>query len=176
MAFLAPAIGFLASGAGAATLAGASLALTAYGAYESNRVARKNARQEVAYADEEATQLEMRAADTLAAGSYNAAKLRDRVQKILGNARAAQAAGNNDTTAGSNAEINASIRREASIDELLAMREAADDAAKDKFQAKVTRQTGQRQAANYRAQGKAALIGGASRLLSGAVDWNEKYG
>ncbi len=156
-------------------IAGASIAVGAYGAYEQNRVTRKAAREEVLVAEEEAQQLDERAAQTLAAGSYNSDRIRTRAAEIIAEAKAKAAANGGDTTSGSALEIRKKSITESSIDQLLVMKDAADDAAKDKKQAKITRQTGQRMGDRLKSQAKANLVGDIATLAGKSASWKETY-
>lgn len=176
MAFLAPVVGWLASSAGAATLAAGSIALTAYGMSESAKVNRKAASAEDYAAQVEAAQLEERAKATLAAGSYNSDRIKTKAQQILSSQRAAAAAGNNDTNDQSAAEITKRTIQESSLDQLLAMAEAQDDAKKDVYQAGIARKTGKMQADVLRNRARADLIGGAGTILGMGFDWAQSYG
>lgn len=182
MAFLLPAIGavggFFASSAGVATLTAGSLALGAYGISESAKAGRKQATAERVAADIEAQQLEARAKATLAEGSYNADRIGKKAKEILAARRAMAAAGNNSTTDQSEMAVQAESVREASIDQLLVMAQAEDDAKKDRYQAVVTRQTGQRQSQITRNRTKADTISGIASLAGQAAnfDWSQKFG
>lgn len=182
MAFLLPAIGaaagFFGSAAGAATLAAGSLAVGAYGIAENAKAGRKAASSADAAAQAEAAQIEARAKSTLAAGSYNADRIGKRAKEILAQRRAMAAAGNNSTSDQSEMAIQAETLREASIDQLLVMAEAEDDARKDRYQAAVTRKTGRTQADLLRRGARADTIKGVSGLVGQAsgIDWSQAFG
>ena len=176
MAFIAPVIAFLGSSAGAATLAGASIGLTAYGMSESSKASRKAATAERVAANDEALQLEDRAKETLATGTFVSQQIKEKAAKIMSSQRAQLAAGNADTTSGTAAEFRADSLKNASIDQLLAMAEASSDAAKDRKQARVTRETGQRMSEVRKAEGKASLISGTGRLIGQGASFANTYG
>lgn len=152
-----------------------SLGLQAFGVYDANRTTRKEAREEELLANEEARQIEARAKYTLAAGSYNADAIGKKVQKILSTQRANAAAGGNDTTDASVQAIAAETIQNASIDQLLTMAAAEDDAKKDRYLADVTRRTGQRQARAIRNRATANLITGTTGIIDQAADWAMKF-
>lgn len=182
MAFIIPALtavgGFMASSAGAATLAGASLAMGAYGISASATAGRKAATAERVAADIEAQQLEARAKGTLAEGSYNADRIGKKAKEILAQRRALAAAGNNSTTDQSEMAVQADTIREASIDQLMIMAQAEDDAAKDRYGAAVRRQTGTRQSDIIRSRTRANTISGVASLVGQAsqFDWTQNFG
>ena len=168
--------GFMAANAGA--LAAGSLAVGAYGLSESAKAGRKAATSERVAAEQEAQQLEARAKATLAEGSYNADRVGKKASEILAQRRAMAAAGNNDTTDQSEMAVQAQTVREASIDQLLLMARAEDDAVKDRYGAEVRRKTGMRQSDIIRSQTRASTISSAASLMGQAskVDWSSAFG
>jgi len=153
----------------------ASMALGVFGVSESAKATRKQAAATDQAAQIEAAQLEERAKATLAAGSYNSDRIKLKAQQILSAQRAQAAAGNNDTTDQSAREITKRTIQEASIDQLLTMAEAADDAKRDRYQADVTRRTGKAQAAILRSKARADQLTGYATILSQGADWASKY-
>lgn len=161
-----------------AFLAPVSLALGLYGVSENAKAKRKAASAADQAAQIEAAQLEERAKATLAAGSYNAERIKLKAQQILSSQRAIAAAGNNDTMDQSAREVAKFTVQEASIDQLLTMIDAETDAKRDRYQAKVTRQTGKTQAGILRRQARADSISGVATLLGQAsqTDWSKAFG
>jgi hypothetical protein len=151
-------------------MAGASLALGAYGAIETAKAGRKAASAADASAQNEALQLEARAKSTLVEGSYNSDRIARKAKQILSSQRARAAASGTDISA-----IQKDTIQEASVDQLLIMAQAEEDAAKDRYQAETTRKTGKSQADIYRNQARAGLISGASTLIGGVADWRERF-
>jgi hypothetical protein len=182
MAFLLPALAavgtFMAAPAVVGTLAVGSLAVGAYGLSESAKAGRKAASASDASAQIEAAQIEARAKSTLAEGSYNADRIGKKAREILAQRRAMAAAGNNSTTDQSEMAVQAETIREASIDQLLIMARAEDDANKDRYQAETTRRTGKSQANIMRNQTRAGSISSAASLANSAsqVDWAQSFG
>lgn len=135
-----------------------SFILDIWGISEQAKAGRKAASAADAAAQIEATQIEARAKATLAEGSYNADRVGKKAAEILAQRRAMAAAGNNSTTDQSEMAVQAETVREASIDQLLIMAQAEDDAAKDRYQAAVTRKTGKTQANIMRNKTRANTI------------------
>lgn len=127
-------------------------------------------------ADTEALQLDRRADDTRSAGTFNAQRIKREVDKILSSQRARAAATGNDTTGGSFAEIEKETIQNASIDQLLVMMDAENEARKDEYAAKVTRTTGKQNQRLAESRATARGIQGVSTLLDGAADWKSTYG
>jgi hypothetical protein len=154
----------------------AGLVMQGVGGASSAQASERQAQGELLAAEGEALQLEDNAKQTVAAGSFNSDRIKKKLDKILGSQRAQMAAGGGDTTDGSFMDVQADSVKEASIDQLLAMSAAEDDARKDRFQAKATRYSGviNSNAASNRA--KAETIRGTGTLLLGAGDWAQKYG
>lgn len=182
MAFILPALAavgtFMAAPAVVGTLAVGGLAMGAYGLSESAKAGRKAASSADASAQIEAAQIEARAKATLSEGSYNADRVGKKAREILAQRRAMAAAGNNSTTDQSEMAVQAETIREASIDELLILARAEDDAAKDRYQAAMTRKTGKSQANITRNQTRANTISGIASLANSAsqVDWAQSFG
>ena len=158
-------------------LAGAALAVGTYGLTQSAKAGRKAASASDASAQIEAAQIEARAKGTLAEGSYNADRVGKKAREILAQRRAMAAAGNNSTTDQSEMAVQAETIREASIDQLLIMARAEDDANKDRYQAAVTRKTGRSQANIMRNQARANTLSGAASLANSAsqTDWSKAF-
>jgi len=180
MAFLLPVVAFLGTSAGAATVAAGSAAIGLYGASENAKAGRKAASAADYSAQIEAAQLEQRAKSTLAAGSYNSDRIKQKASWIMSSQRAQMAAGNNDSNDQSAREIAKKTVQESSLDQLLTMLDAETDAKKDVYQAKVTRQTGKTQANIYRQQARAGAISSVATVLNSAqssgADWSKLFG
>lgn len=178
MAFLAPVGAWLASSAGAATIGVAGLGLGAYGAIKGAEATRKQAAAEQVAAGFEADQLELRAKDTIASGSFSADRISKRAAQIMASQRAAAAAGGGDTTDGTVQAITDETIRNASMDSLLTMANAESAARADRLQAKKTRETGMRMSDVYRGRSQGQLIGAAGTILGQAsqIDWGSLYG
>lgn len=157
-------------------MAGAGLALGAYGTIKGAEAGRKSATAERVAAGFEADQLEQRAKDTVAAGSYRSDLITKRAKQIVASQRAAAAAGGGDTTDGTIQAFTNDTIRKASMESLLEMANAESDARKDKLQAIQTRETGQRMGDVARNRARGDLIGGAGTILSGAADWAYRFG
>lgn len=175
MAFLAPVGAWLASSAGAATIGGVGLGLSAYGMVKGAEAGREAATQERVAAGLEADQLEQRAKDTVASGSYRADQITKRAREIVASQRAAAAAGGGDSTDQTATAFTNDTIRKASIDSLLEMANAESDARKDKLQAIQTRETGVRMGEVIKNRARGDLIGGAGTILSGAADWAYRF-
>jgi hypothetical protein len=130
----------------------------AWGVAENAKAGRKAASAADAAAQNEAAQIEARARATLAEGSYNADRVGKKAREILAQRRAMAAAGNNSVSDQSEMAVQAETIREASIDQLLIMAQAEDDANKDRYQAAVTRKTGKTQAKIMRNETRARTI------------------
>lgn len=159
-------------------LTAASAALSLWGASENAKAGRKAASAADYSAQVEAAQLEERAKSTLAAGSYNSDRIKQKASWILSSQRAQMAAGNNDTNDQSAREIAKKTVQESSLDQLLTMLDAETDAKKDVYQAKVTRQTGKTQANIYRQQARAQTISTVAHTIDNAsqADWSKMFG
>lgn len=142
---------------------------------ESAKASRKAATAERVAAGDEADQLEARAKDTLATGTFVSEQIKAKAEKILSSQRAQLAAGG-DTTTGTAAEFRAEGLKNLSIDQLLTMAEASSDAAKDRKQATVTRETGRRMSDVRRSEAMATLISGTANVAGQSASWLEKYG
>ena len=149
-----------------------SFLLDVWGISENAKAGRKAASAQDAAAQIEATQIEARAKATLAEGSYNADRVGKKAREILAQRRAMVAAGNNSTTDQSEMSVQAETIREASIDQLLIMARAEDDAAKDRYQAAVTRKTGKTQANITRQQTRAKTI---TDTVNTVNDWAKTF-
>lgn len=149
------------------------MAFDIWGMSETAKAGRKAASAADYSAQVEAAQLEERAKSTLAAGSYNSDRIKQKASWILSSQRAQMAAGNNDTNDQSAREIAKKTVQESSLDQLLTMLDAETDAKKDVYQAKVTRQTGKTQANIYRQQARAGTI---MHVASMANDWAKAFG
>ena len=126
-------------------------------------------------AEAEAKQLETRARQGLAVGTYNSERIAKRAKEIMASQRAAAAAGGGDTTDVTVGAITDETIREASMEQKLVMAEAADRAIQDRYAAAVTRVTGKQQAQSYQAQAKAATLGGTAQLLGDISNIWTKY-
>ncbi len=93
-------------------------------------------------ANAEAAQLETRAGQTVATGTYNQNIIAKRAKEIIATQRARAAAGGGDTTDQTVTAITDETIRQASIAQLLAGAEAEDKARQDRFGAKVRRYQG----------------------------------
>jgi hypothetical protein len=133
-------------------------------------------------AEAEARQLETRARQGLAVGTYNSERIAKRAKEIMSSQRAAAAAGGGDTTDATVLAITDETIREASMESLLTMAEAEDSARQDRYAAAVTRTTGAQQARSFQAMGKAASYGATASLLSsigsavGSSSWKATFG
>ncbi len=164
MAFLVPVAAAVGIGLGVA------------GSIKGAEAQRKAATQERVAADFEATQLEDRAKDTVAAASFRADRIQKRAQQILSTQRAMLAANGGDTTDVTAQAITDDTIRKASLDSLLEMANAESSAQKDKLRAKMTRETGKRMSDVRRDQATGTLLSGFGDALSGGASWAEKYG
>lgn len=149
------------------------MAFDLWGISENAKAGRKAATAERVAAENEAAQLEARAKGTLAEGSYNSDRIGKKVAEILAQRRAMAAAGNGSASDQSEMAIQAETIREASIDQLLVMAQAQDDAVKDRYGAQVRRETGMRQADLIKTQTRAKTISSVAGL---ANDWVKTFG
>jgi hypothetical protein len=146
------------------------------------KAAKETAERAKTAAEAEARQLETRARQGLAVGTYNSQRIAQRAKEIMSSQRAAAAAGGGDTTDATVQAITDETIRNASMEQLLTMAEAEDSARQDRYAAAVTRVTGQQQARAYQQQGKAASYGATASLLSGFGDavssdsWKTTFG
>lgn len=93
-------------------------------------------------ANAEAAQLETRAGQTVATGTYNQNIIAKRAKEIMATQRARAAAGGGDTTDATVMAITDETIKQASMAQLLMGAEAEDKARQDRFGAKVTRYGG----------------------------------
>lgn len=149
------------------------MALDIWGMSENATAGRKAANAADYSAQVEAAQLEERAKATLAAGSYNADRIKTKAAWILSSQRAMAAAGNNDANDQSARELAKKTVQESSLDQLLTMLDAEEDAKKDRYQAKVTRQTGKSQANILRQQTRAQTVMSVANTVN---DWSKMFG
>lgn len=145
---------------------------------ESARASETTAERARVASEAEAKQLETRAAQGVAVGSYNSDRIAKRAQQIVASQRAAAAAGGGDTTDATVQAITDETIRDASMEQLLTMGEAEDRARQDRFAAKVARTTGVQQARSYMQEAKAQRLGATATVLSGVGDmaWRSTYG
>lgn len=143
---------------------------------ESAKAGRKAATNERVAAGLEADQLEQRAKDTVAGGSFRAEQITKRAKSIIAQQRAMSAAGGGDTTDATSQAFTADTLRKSSIDSLLEMANAESDARKDKLQAIQTRETGVRMGDLRRNQARGQALGDAGTILNSASSWYETYG
>jgi hypothetical protein len=133
-------------------------------------------------AEAEASQLETRARQGLAVGSYNSARIQKRAAEIMASQRAAAAAGGGDTTDVTVGAITDETIREAAMESLLTMAEAEDRARQDRYGAAVRRVTGKQQSDALMQQSKAQKTGGYATLISsvgqamGSQSWKDTFG
>lgn len=136
----------------------------AWGINENYKAGKKAASAADQAAQIEAAQIEARAKATLAEGSYNADRVGKKAREILAQRRAMAAAGNNSVGDQSEMAVQAETIREASIDQLLIMAQAEDDANKDRYQAAMTRKTGKTQAGIMRRKARADVVNSVTTL------------
>jgi hypothetical protein len=133
-------------------------------------------------AEAEASQLETRARQGVAVGSYNSDRIAKRAKEIMSSQRAAAAAGGGDTTDATVQAITDEAIREASMEQKLVMAEAEDRARQDRYGAAVRRVTGKQQSDASMNRSKAAKLGGYATLLSTAgkavesASWAKTFG
>lgn len=135
-------------------------------------------------AEAEAKQLETRAKQEVAVGSYNSALVKKRAQEILATQRAVAAAGGGDTTDVTVQAISDDTIKQAAIEQLMVMGEAEDRARQDRYAASVARYTGASQyksarmeAKAYRMAGTATLLGGTGKMMTdGGFGWDWAMG
>jgi len=150
--------------------------------YKAQAAAAEEAGQRAMLAGEaEAKQLETRAKQGVAVGSYNADLIKKRAESIIATQRARAAAGGGDTTDVSVQAITDETIREAGLESMLTMAEAEDRARQDRYAAKVSRYTGisskrsaEAQAKGYRAAGRATLLSGIGDMID--ADWSKVFG
>ncbi len=126
-------------------------------------------------AEAEAKQLETRARQGVAVGSYNSERVTKRAAEIMSSQRAAAAAGGGDTTDATVQAITDETIRNAAMDSIMTMANAEDLARQDRYSAAVTRVTGKQQSDVYRTQSKAAKLAGTATLLGDLGNMWTKY-
>jgi len=131
-------------------------------------------------ANAEAAQLETRAQQTVAVGTYNQNIIARRAKEIMATQRARAAAGGDDTTDATVQAITDETIKQASMAQLLAGAEAEDKARQDRFGAKVTRYQGSQAyrqgklgSSAIKAAGWADTIAGISKL---GDSWDATFG
>jgi hypothetical protein len=134
-----------------------------------------SAERAAASAEAEAKQLETRARQGLAVGSYNSERVTKRASEIMATQRARAAAGGGDTTDLTVQSITDETIREAAMESLLTMAEAEDHAKQDRYAAAVTRVTGKQQADAYKKQASAAKLAGTAQLMGDLSNMWSKY-
>lgn len=150
--------------------------------YKAQAAAAEEAGQRALIAGEaEAKQLETRARQTVAVGSYNADLIKKRAESIIATQRARAAAGGGDTTDASVTAITDETVKQASMESLLTMAEAEDKARQDRYAAKVSRYAGasqnrsaQSEAKGYRAAGRATILSAVGDMVG--ADWSKAFG
>lgn len=157
-------------------LGAVGLATQVAGGVASSQASEKTGRAQQAAAEGEATQLEKRAKDTVAAASFNTQTIKRKVDQILAAQRAQAAMGGGDTLDGSVRDVAADTVKQGTIDELLTMAQAQDDASTDRYQAAVTRRSGVTSNALAQDRAKAQMLSTGTTILSGAANWRQKYG
>jgi hypothetical protein len=122
-----------------------------------------------AAAEAEADQLKARATMSRAIGSRQAERLRKAAERQRARARAVLAAsGFSASDVGSRA-IDEAVLKESTVNELLAVAQAEDEARQDEFRAKLRRQQG-------RGAELAGVLGAGRTLIEGAVSWRDRFG
>lgn len=152
-----------------------------YKSYEMQAKAAKTEGERALLAGEaEAKQLETRARQEVAVGSYNSDRIGKRAAQILASQRAAAAANGGDTTDATVQAITSETIREASMEQLMTMADAEDRARQDRYAAKVSRYTGASRNASARLEAKAARLAGTATVIKGlsesANSWATAYG
>lgn len=129
----------------------------------------------------EAKQLETRAKQGVAVGTYNADLIKKRASSIIATQRARAAAGGGDTTDATVQAITDETIREASLQSMLTVADAEDRARQDRYAAKVARYGGlsanksaQAEAKAYKRMGKATILSGIGDMLD--LDWSKAFG
>ncbi len=153
--------------------------------YKASQMQAKAAKEEgdraLISAEAEARQLETRAKQTVAVGTYNSDLISKRAAEILATQRAAAASGGGDTTDATVQAITDETIKQASMEQLLIGAEAEDRARQDRYAAKVARYTGGSQYKSARMGAKAARLAGTATVLKGIGDmtssssWAQKY-
>lgn len=130
----------------------------------------------------EAKQLETRARQGVAVGTYNADIINRRAQEILASQRAAAAANGGDTTDATVQAITDETIRNASMEQLLTMAESEDKARQDVYAAKVARYRGAAGLDSARKESSAIKLGGYATLLDNtskmieSASWQSTFG
>lgn len=132
-----------------------------------------------------AAQLETRAGQTVATGTYNQNIIAKRAKEIMATQRARAAAGGGDTTDATVMAITDETIKQASMAQLLMGAEAEDKARQDRFGAKVTRyaggeayKQGKLGSSAIKTAGWANTIVGTSQAVKNASDigWAKAFG
>jgi len=136
-------------------------------------------------ANAEAAQLETRAEQGVAVGTYNQNIIANRAKEIMAAQRARAAAGGGDTTDQTVTAITDETIKKASMAQLLTGAEAEDRARQDRFAAKVTRyqgsqayKQGKMSSKAIKMAGWADTIVGTSNAIKNASDmgWDKAFG
>ena len=136
-----------------------------FGQVMSGDAERAAAKQEMAIAKDEAAQLEEQAKGEIAAASFNSDRIRKRSEEILSTLKAQAAAGGQSSTDASVLAIQEKSIKEASIDELLTMASAEEDARMLRREARQTIASGQINAYNRKVRAWGNYAGAASTVL-----------
>lgn len=126
-------------------------------------------REGEAIANKEALQYEARATLTRAIGSRQAERIRRATERVAARARAVMAASGLSASDVTASEVDDAIVREGSVNELLAVAQAEDEAKNDDFRARLRRAGGEGE--------RAASTWAAGRtLIEGFSSWRDRFG
>lgn len=133
-------------------------------------------------ANAEAAQLETRAGQTVATGTYNQNIIAKRAKEIIATQRARAAAGGGDTTDQTVTAITDETIKQASMAQLLMGAEAEDKARQDRFGAKVRRYQGSEAYKQGKLGSSAIKMAGTANTIIGTsqavqtADWSKPFG
>ena len=120
-------------------------------------------------AEAEAAQLRQRATMTRAIGSRQAERIRQASDRIRARQRTLMAASGFSASDVTSREIDSATERESSINEMLAVAQAEDEARQDEMRARLREQQG-------RSEQRASWMAAGRTLIEGVVSWRDRFG
>lgn len=134
------------------------------------------AKQEMAIAKDEAAQLQEQAKGEIAAASFNSDRIRKRSEEILSTIKANAAAGGQSSTDPSVLAVQEKSIKEASIDQLLTMAAAQEDARMLRREARQTLASGKINSYNRKIRAWGNYAGAAATVLEQGENTGWKFG
>jgi hypothetical protein len=151
-------------------------ATSAYGSMKQGNYAAKvgNYNRNAAYA--EAAAQDIQAGQEIAAASHNNTRIAQRMQELLAEQTANAAAGGGSSLDASVAAIRDETVKTSTLDQLLEMTAAEENAERIRRGARATRAEGDMARANGYAAKSASRIQAATTLLNAGASWGQKFG